>query len=211
MLSNLIYFSPLIKGFTIGGSLIVAIGAQNAFILKQGLMKNHVFLTAFVCFFFDSILITLGVLGIGAFINQSPLILNTFRFTGAAFLTWYGIQSLRSAFSKKNISQSFTNPPPNRIQTLLSLCAFTLLNPHAYLDTFVILGGIGAQYPTQTHFSFILGALISSFIWFFGISYGASRLSPWFKSPKTWKVLDTLIGIMMLGISISLLFFNPTL
>ena len=197
--------TPLIKGFGMGASLIMAIGAQNAFVLKQGLKRHHLFLTAITCFICDSILIVLGVSGLGMIINESPNLVNALRWGGAAFLVAYAIRSFMSVFKPHAlVAELESNVKKNRWATLLALLAFTLLNPHTYVDTFLILGGIGAQHPVDEHLPFMVGALIASFIWFFGLTYGASTLSHVFRNPRAWQILDTIMGFVMLSIAYSL-------
>lgn len=197
--------TPLVKGFGMGASLIMAIGAQNAFVLKQGLKRHHLFLTAITCFICDSILIVLGVSGLGMIINESPNLVNALRWGGAAFLVAYAIRSFMSVFKPHAlVAELESNVKKNRWATLLALLAFTLLNPHTYVDTFLILGGIGAQHPVDEHLPFMVGALIASFIWFFGLTYGASTLSHVFRNPRAWQILDTIMGFVMLSIAYSL-------
>lgn len=189
-----------------GGSLIIAIGAQNAFVLKQGLKKHHLFLTAITCFLCDSILIVLGVLGIGFVMEDFPYLDNLLRWGGALFLLCYGIRSFLNALKPQSlITELETSQQKSKLNTLLPLLAFTLLNPHTYIDTFLILGNVGAQAPHEEHFPFIMGALSASLVWFFGLTYGASRLSPYFKSPRVWKYLDMAIGFIMVSIAVSLI------
>ncbi len=198
-------FTPLFKGFVIGGSLIIAIGAQNAFVLKQGLKKHHLFLTAFTCFFCDSILIVLGVTGIGLFITDFPYLDNALRWGGALFLLVYGVRSFFSVLKPQALVAELESPQQtSKLNTLLPLLAFTLLNPHTYIDTFLILGNVGAQAPQEEHLPFIIGALTASLVWFFGLTYGASRLSHYFKNPRVWQWLDGTIGFIMITIGISL-------
>ncbi len=198
-------FTPLVKGFGMGASLIMAIGAQNAFVLKQGLKRHHLFLTAITCFICDSILIVLGVSGLGMVINNSPTLVNALRWGGAVFLVAYAIRSFMSVFKPHAlIAELESNVKKNRLATLLALLAFTLLNPHTYVDTFLILGSIGAQHPVDEHMPFVVGALIASFIWFFGLTYGASTLSHVFRNPRAWQILDSVMGVVMLSIAYSL-------
>lgn len=198
--------APLIKGFFMGCGLIVAIGAQNAFVLKQGLKRKHLFLTAFTCFVCDSILIVLGVKGIGFVMDAIPSLEQILRWGGAIFLMCYGIRSFMNVFRPHALMAELEKPSHNdRWATLAALLAFTLLNPHTYIDTFLILGNVGAQHPLEEHLPFIVGALLASFSWFFALTYGAGQLSPFFKNPRAWQVLDTSMGFVMFGIAYSLL------
>lgn len=198
--------APLVKGFGMGAGLIMAIGAQNAFVLKQGLKKHHLLLTAATCFICDSILIILGVKGLGAAISVTPLLMNILRWGGIIFLVVYGIRSFLNVFRPHALIAELEKPSTNtKLATLLALLAFTWLNPHTYIDTFLILGSVGAQHPVDEHLPFIIGALGASLIWFFGLTYGASALSPLFRNPRAWQVLDTLMGCVMFGLAASLM------
>jgi len=196
--------TPLVKGFGMGASLIMAIGAQNAFVLKQGLKRHHLFLTAITCFICDSILIVLGVTGLGMIIDDFPVLVNALRWGGALFLVAYGIRSFISVFNPHALVAELDGPKKNRVATLAALLAFTLLNPHTYIDTFLILGNVGAQHPIDEQMHFMIGALGASFAWFFGLTYGASALSPVFRNPRAWQILDAVMGFVMLSIAYSL-------
>lgn len=188
-----------------GASLIIAIGAQNAFVLKQGLKKHHLFLTAITCFICDSLLIVLGVKSIGLVIENAPALVNGLRWAGAIFLACYGLRSFMNVFKPNTLVANLENPvKQTKLATLLPLLAFTLLNPHTYIDTMLLLGSIGAQHPIEEHLPFIIGALIASFVWFFGLTYGASNLSRYFKNPRTWQFLEAGIGLLMFSIAYSL-------
>lgn len=198
--------TPYFEGFALGTSLIVAIGAQNAFVLKQGLKRQHLFLTAFTCFVCDSILIVLGVKGMGVLIADLPVLTNFLRWGGAIFLFCYGLRSFYSVFHPHVLVASLENPKnTSALATWIVLLGFTFLNPHTYIDTFLLLGTIGAERPLHEHLPFIAGALSGSFVWFFGLTYGASTLSPIFKNPRAWQILDTIMGFVMIGIAISLI------
>lgn len=198
--------TPLIKGFAMGAGLIIAIGAQNAFVLKQGLKKHHLFLTAMTCFICDSILIILGVTGLGMIVTNIPFLVNVLRWGGALFLVGYGIRSFLSVFKPQALVAELENPlQASKLSTLLALLAFTLLNPHTYIDTFLILGSVGAQHPVEEQLPFIIGAVLASFTWFFGLTYGASTLSSLFKNPRAWQILDTIMGFVMFSIAFSLI------
>jgi L-lysine exporter family protein LysE/ArgO len=195
----------LVKGFVMGAGLIVAIGAQNAFVLKQGLKRHHLFMTALTCFILDSILIILGVTGIGMIITDTPWIETVFRWGGAFFLAAYGLRSFYQVFYPNAMLLDDKAVLSNRMATFVAVLGFTLLNPHTYIDTFLILGNVGAQHPQEEHFSFIAGALLASFTWFFGLAYGASLLTPFFQKKRSWQILDTLMGLAMFGIAYSLI------
>lgn len=198
--------ATLIKGFATTAGLIMAIGLQNAFVLKQGLKKHHLFLTAFTCFICDSFLIVFGVLGLGLVFESLPLFESVLRWGGALFLVGYAIQSWKSALRPEALVADLEKTAnPSKWATLIPLLGFTFLNPHTYIDTFVLLGNVGAQCTIDERPLFILGALSASFIWFFSLAYGASMLSPLFKAPRTWQILNTVMGIVMLGIALSLI------
>ncbi len=201
---------PLLKGFLMGGSLIIAIGAQNAFVLKQGLMRHQVLLTATFCSLVDALLIALGVGGFGQFFASSPILLSITKWTGAAFLFWYGYRSFHAILSTQRLHIDHAKRKPALKTTLLTLCALSFLNPHVYLDTVILLGSIGAQFESSARPYFALGAILASFIWFFSLCYGARMLERFFDSPKSWKMLDFVIGCVMWGIAFSLLFFKRT-
>lgn len=188
---------PLLHGSMTSAGLIMAIGAQNAFVLKQGILRHQIFMTAFFCFLCDSLLIVLGVYGLGSMLAQNESLLLAAKWGGGLFLFWYGLRSFRAAFTTTALTIEDHPDRPSWLETMMNLVAFTFLNPHVYLDTVVLLGGIGAQLPQVEQPFFILGAMISSFVWFFGLCYGARILAPIFSKPLAWKVLDVLIGCMM--------------
>jgi L-lysine exporter family protein LysE/ArgO len=194
--------SVLLQGFALGASLIIAIGAQNAFVLRQGLKRVHVFLSASVCTLCDMVLITLGVAGLGTLISTNPILTQIATWGGAAFLLYYGLRSFRSAL-KANIleAESAQDQPMRTRDTLVTLLAISLLNPHVYLDTVVLVGSIGAHYPEDQRIYFALGAMCASLVWFFGLAYGAAWLAPLFRRPMAWRILDALVGCVMWSIA----------
>ena len=195
----------VLKGFIVTISLIVAIGAQNAYILKLGLLKQHVLKAVLICIFFDFILISAGVLGLGYFIQGNQLLINIIAIIGIVFLIFYALLSFKSAFKNESLQidgEVKTNPLKEVITMLL---VFTLLNPHTYLDTVLLIGGIGANIAQDLKVYFLLGAILGSSVWFFTLGFGARVLIPLFKKPITWKVLDISIGFVMLTIAYSLM------
>ncbi len=201
-----ISLSPLLQGFGLGASLIIAIGAQNAFVLRQGLRRQHVFATATVCTLCDAVLILLGVGGLGSLIATVPLLSALATWGGAAFLLFYGLRSFRSALRPGTLEASKPSAAAGKLRgTILTVLALSLLNPHVYLDTVVLVGSIGAHYPAGERASFALGAMLASLTWFFGLAYGASWLAPLFQRPLAWRVLDMLVGCVMWGIALSLI------
>jgi len=193
-----------LQGFAIGLSLIVAIGAQNAFVLKQGLKKQAVFWVCFVCALSDSILVVLGITGFATVIQLYPELVGFAKWAGAVFLLWYGLQHAIQAFQA---NQSLHASSQNEIQLskIIIVClALTWLNPHVYLDTVVLIGSISTQFE-QTKLYFALGVITASWFFFFSLGYGARVLIPVFANPKAWKVLDGVIALIMWSIAISLI------
>jgi len=191
-------------GLSLGLSLIVAIGGQNAFVLKQGLKKHHLFVVCFICAFSDALLISGGVAGFGAIIKEFPAIEQISRYAGALFLTVYAFKSLHCAFTKNHSLIAQGDLPSSRFKTALICLAFTWLNPHVYLDTVVLLGSISTQYTT-TKLQFALGAVTASFLFFFALGYGARFLIPFFQKANSWKILEFIIALIMLSIAITLI------
>lgn len=194
-----------LKGFVVTISLIMAIGAQNAYILKLGLLKQYVLMAVLMCITFDFILISAGVFGLGYFIQGNQLLINGIAIFGIVFLCFYAILSFRSAFKNASL-QVDGNVKINPLKQVVSLIlVFTFLNPHTYLDTILLIGGIGANIENDLKIYFLLGAVSASTIWFFSLGFGARFLIPLFKKPVTWKILDISIGILMLFIAYSLI------
>lgn len=196
--------STYVAGFTLGISLILAIGAQNAFVLKQGIQRHHVFLVCLLCALSDAILITAGVAGFGVLINQFPNLELFARYGGALFLFCYGLRSLYSAWRTTHVLTPQGNAQASAWRTALLCLAFTWLNPHVYLDTVILLGSISTQYePNQLHFA--LGAISGSLVFFFSLGYGARWLAPVFRHPRSWTVLEAIIGLVMWFLAAKLL------
>ena len=168
---------PFAKGFFVGAGLIIAIGAQNAFVLSQGITRKYNGLIPLVCSLIDCVLIMVGVMGMGLLISQSETLMLLTALGGALFLTVYSLIALRSAFSGESLKTEDRSLPSAKAAVLATL-AISLLNPHLYLDTVVLLDAIGGQYPTPGKIQFIVGACVASFLWFFSLSFGASRLAP---------------------------------
>jgi L-lysine exporter family protein LysE/ArgO len=182
-------------GFLLGGSLIVAIGAQNAFVLRQGLLRQHVLAVTLFCAVSDAVLIILGVAGFGELVRASPTLLLAVKWGGAAFLAWYAFVAFRRAITPAALAAAETGAQP--LSTVIAQCAaFTWLNPHVYLDTVVLLGGLSATYGEQRA-AFGAGAAVSSFVWFVSLGFGARLLQPVFAKPAAWRVLDIGIGCVM--------------
>ena len=194
-----------LSGFLLSLSLILAIGAQNAFVLKQGLKKHHVFWVCLICSLSDGALIALGVAGFGALVDAFPAIESVARYGGALFLTGYGIKSFVAAFRTSHQLDPAGDVPETLVRTVLTCLAFTWLNPHVYLDTVVLLGSVATQYDGVSRLYFGAGAVSGSFVFFFSLGYGARFLAPVFHLPSAWKVLDFVIGLIMFAIAASLL------
>lgn len=196
--------TTFVSGFSLGLSLILAIGSQNAFVLKQGLRRQHVFVICLVCGLSDAILISLGVMGFGVIVKQFPLIETFARYGGALFLTVYGLISIKSALTTDHSLAPEANNAKSLLKVIAMCLAFTWLNPHVYLDTVVLLGSISTQYKPD-EMLFCIGAITASFMFFFALGYGAKYLAPVFEKPNAWKVLEFLIGVIMFSIAASLI------
>lgn len=192
------------QGLAVSTGLIVAIGAQNAFVLAQGVRGVHRLQIAMACASSDALLIALGVGGAGALIASQPTLLTLARWGGAAFLLAYAVMALRRAWQGESMVL-----PEHGTQSvwrvLLATLAVTWLNPHVYLDTLVLLGGVAAQLPAQERFTFGLGATLASWLWFFALAYGARLLAPLFTRPTSWRVLDSAVALIMLAVAYQLI------
>lgn len=195
----------LLAGFVAGASLIVAIGAQNAFVLRQGLQRRHVGLVVAVCAASDIALILLGVSGIGAVADAWPGVLQGLRYGGAAFLGAYALLAARRAWRGSGGLLAHGKDQRSWRRVLLTCLAFTFLNPHVYLDTMVLLGSLSTRYPGQLRWAFALGACLASATWFCSLGYGARLLQPVFRKPTAWRLLDAAVALFMLGLCLALL------
>jgi len=196
----------LITGFFTGMSLIVAIGAQNAFVIKQGLLRCHVTLVVFVCSLSDALLIILGTGGLGTIIQSRPDLLDVIRWFGVIYLTWFGFKSVRSALRNETLTASNQSAESWK-KVLLTVLAMTYLNPHVYLDTVIFVGSLANQFESQRWY-FALGACIASGIWFSAIGYGARSASHLMSKPLFWRVLDSAIAAIMFTLAITLAFYK---
>ena len=196
----------IIPGFLAGLSLIIAIGAQNAFVIRQGLTKKFVLLTVLICAFSDAILIALGASGLGALIKSNKNILEFVRGFGVIYLLWFAFKSAKSVF-KKEVLNSAGEASADRKSVILTVLALTFLNPHVYLDTVILLGSISNQFGTDKWF-FVIGAMLASFIWFTAIGFGAKSASRFMSQPIFWKILDLIIALVMVSIAAFLAFYN---
>lgn len=189
-----------LSGMLAGLGLIVAIGAQNAFVLRQGLRREHVGAVVAICMVADASLIALGTLGIGAIVEAAPWALTALRFGGAAYLLWFAIGSFRSAFRPHQLTQ---DAPRSAGSVVLTTLALTFLNPHVYLDTVVMLGTLANQ-QGDLRWTFAVGAMTASVLWFSALGFGAHLLSGPLGRPSTWRVVDAAIGFVMLGLAVML-------
>ena len=195
--------SVFLYGMGTGFSLILAIGAQNAFVLKQGLKQQHVFWVCLICALSDAVLIHLGVMGFEKMIDRLPVIVILAKYFGALFLFCYGLRSFYSAITQDSVLKP-SEIEKDALLKILGLClAFTWLNPHVYLDTVILVGSISAQFSEQ-RYQFAIGAMLASCIFFFCLGYGASLLQPIFNQARSWRILDVIIGLMMWTIAVSL-------
>ncbi|MCV7175621.1 LysE/ArgO family amino acid transporter [Mycolicibacterium sphagni] len=194
--------SPLLVGFLTSFTLIAAIGAQNAFVLRQGIRGEHVLVVVSVCAVSDLLLITAGIAGIGALITAHPQAVTIAKIGGAAFLFVYGALAARRAVRPSSMAPT-QDGSARLISVVLTCLAMTFLNPHVYLDTVVLLGTLANQYA-DSRWLFGIGAVTASVVWFFSLGFAARRLAGLFATPLTWRILDGLIAVTMIALGISL-------
>jgi L-lysine exporter family protein LysE/ArgO len=194
--------SPLVLGFIASFTLIAAIGAQNAFVLRQGIRREHVLPVVALCTVSDMVLISVGIAGVGALISAHPGALNIAKFGGAVFLVGYGLMAARRAWRPSSLTPS-ESAPARLIEVLLTCAALTFLNPHVYLDTVVLLGALANEHRDE-RWLFGVGAVTASAVWFVSLGLGARRLAGLFATPMTWRILDGLIAVMMIALGLSL-------
>lgn len=197
------FFTPFLQGLGTGAGLIIAIGAQNAFVLNQGLARNHHLVVALICAVSDALLITLGLSGMGIVLAGDPRLALWATWLGAGFLFWYGLRSFRSALRSGSLGAQ-GRARMGLGATVAATLAVTFLNPHVYLDTVLLLGSIGGRYPEAQRVFFGAGAATASLAWFLTLGLGARLLLPFFRRPGSWAVLDALVGVTMWGVAASL-------
>jgi L-lysine exporter family protein LysE/ArgO len=197
--------SAFFQGWLMTAGLIVAIGAQNALVLRQGLLRSHVGPVVLLCTASDWLLIALGVFGLGTAIQSSPLLLQVFRYGGAAFLLVYGARSAVQAWRGQTLQVQPGGRGPTLAATLVSALALTYLNPHVYLDTVVLLGSVGAQHGPDGRNAFALGAGLASLMWFVTLGYGAAAASRWLQRPLVWRGIDAAVAVVMFSVAAQLL------
>ena len=193
-----------LTGFILGFSLILAIGAQNSFVLRQGLIGRHVFIVALFCALSDALLIIIGVAGISIFLNYTDLVSDWLFGISAIWLTGYGLLRLRDAVTGKSALIAENSSANGLASTLSFLAVVTFANPHVYLDTVILIGSVSQQFSGDTKLAYLLGASIASFVFFFSLSYGAKFLAPIMKRPSSWRILDCSIALLMFIIAVKL-------
>jgi len=193
-----------ISGFGLSFSLILAIGAQNAFVLRQGLRRAHVFAVCLACAVSDAILITAGVAGFGWLVEAAPWIQPLFKWGGVLFLFAYGVLAFRNAWRGGETLEAAGTNGQTLVSALGTCLALTWLNPHVYLDTLLLIGSVSTEYPEQG-VAFAGGAIVASFVFFFALGYGARGLAPMFARPAAWRLLDVTVGVVMWSIAVKLI------
>ena len=192
-----------LTGFLTGLSLITAIGAQNAFVLRLGLMRSHVGIAVFICALSDAILIAIGTAGMGALVQSHKSLLKIVSWIGAVYLFYFALSAAKRVFKSESLEASEISPMTKK-SVVLSVLGFTYLNPHVYLDTVLLVGSIGSQFGNQ-RWIFAFGASMASLIWFIGLGYGSKAAARIMAMPITWRILDLFIAIVMASIAISLI------
>ena len=205
LLADPLALAVFAQGLTLSFGLIVASGAQNAFVLRQGLRREHVGSVVLFCAAADAVLIAAGVLGMAQALGERPMLARALALVGAAFLATYGWQALRRSMQPQALAPSDGGAAFGRGAAVAQAAAFTLLNPHVYLDTVLLVGSVGAQQPAALRGWFIAGASFASFAWFVLLGYGARGLAPWFAQPRAWQLLDRAIGATMFVLAALLL------
>ena len=196
----------LIKGFILGAGMIIPIGAQNTFVLNQGIKRNHHLMTATICSLCDIVLIAIGIFGGGMFFSSNPNLLLAITVAGSVFLFYYGALSLKSAWKiHSNESVIAVSSNQTRTKVLISTFAVTVLNPHVYLDTVVVLGSIGSQYPMEERLLFASGTMLASLIWFYTLSLGAAKMASFLSKSKIKASIDFMVALLMFFIASQLL------
>lgn len=191
------------NGLLVTAGLIMALGAQNAFVLAQGLKREHHVPAALLCVFCDAVLVAIGVFGLAELLSRDALLMTIARWAGVIFLLSYGALALRRALWPQPMPVPGSATPRSRRRVLLTTLAVTLLNPHVYLDTVLLIGSLGAQQLTPG--AYVLGAASASLLWFLSLALGAARLAPWLARPGTWRLLDLGVAAMMFGVAVQLL------
>jgi len=187
--------TALLAGLLTGLSLIVAIGAQNAYVLRMGLLRQHVGLIVLICIASDIALISAGTAGVGTVVARASVVLSILRWIGVTYLAYFALSSWRRAFKDESLAAA-TKAPGSTKQAVVTVLALTFLNPHVYIDTVLLLGSISNQYG-DARWYFVLGASLGSLLWFTSLGYGARLMSAWMAHPRTWRILDVTIGVVI--------------
>lgn len=196
----------IVYGFITTLSIIAAIGAQSSFVIKQGLKQNHIFIICTMCGLFDLIFMSLGIFGVGEFISKSKILLITIAVCGVIFLLYYAFINFKAVFKNTSLNVEESSKLSLK-ESMIQVTLITIFNPHLYLDAFIILGSISSSLSSSDKIYFTIGAVSSSFFWFYLIGYGARALLPIFKNPISWKILDFIIGCIMLIIVVMMIKF----
>jgi L-lysine exporter family protein LysE/ArgO len=194
-----------IQGMAVGAGLIIAIGAQNAFVLSQGIRRQHHWLVAAICFSCDAVLIAAGVAGIGGAVADNPSLQTVAAWGGALFLFAYGARALHRAMANSTSLQADRRRPCSAKEVAMTTLGVTLLNPHVYLDTVILLGAVSGQFPPGERSTFAFGACTASLLWFLSLSLGGVMLAPVFARPGSWRGLDLFVGVTMWMVAARLL------
>lgn len=197
-------FPTFLAGFAMSAALVMAIGAQNLFVLRQGLKREHVGPIVLFCGAMDALLIAVGVGGVGALLGAMPQLTTALTLGGALFLGWYGLKAFGRMMAGEALAVT-AQGPVSLTQALGATAAFTFLNPHVYIDTVLLMGAAGSAHPAALRPVFVMGGATASMVWFVALGYGARVLSPVFARPAAWKVLDAIVGVTMLTLAVSLL------
>jgi L-lysine exporter family protein LysE/ArgO len=192
-----------LNGLLVAAGLIIAIGAQNAFVLRQSLRREHHLAVAALCVLCDAVLVSAGVFGLARVLAENPTLLAVARWGGAVFLIWYGLKALLRALAPQGMAHTGETGSRSRRAVLLAALAVTLLNPHVYLDTVLLIGSLGAQQDAPG--AYAMGAASASLLWFFTLAFGAAWLAPWLARPTTWRLVDLMVAVMMLGMASQLI------
>ncbi|MDC6379537.1 LysE/ArgO family amino acid transporter [Pseudomonas graminis] len=192
-----------LNGLLVSLGLIMAIGTQNAYVLAQSLRREHHLSVALLCIVCDAVLVAAGVFGLANVLAHNPTLLAVARWGGVVFLLWYGAMALRRALSPQSLAQRDADGQRSRRAVLLTALAVTLLNPHVYLDTVLLIGSLGAQQAVPG--AYVAGAASASVLWFSTLAIGAAWLAPWLARPTTWRLLDLMVAVMMFSVAVQLI------
>ncbi|MEI7368550.1 MULTISPECIES: arginine exporter ArgO [Pectobacterium] len=193
-----------LQGVLLGAAMILPLGPQNAFVMNQGIRRQYHLMVALLCALSDMVLITAGIFGGSALLSQSSLLLAAVTWGGVAFLLWFGWGAMKTAFSKNITLASAEVMKQSRWRIIATMLAVTWLNPHVYLDTFVVLGSLGSQFADDARSWFALGTMTASFTWFFALALLAAWLAPWLNTPRVQRVINFFVGVVMWGIALQL-------